>query len=81
MYADTYRCCSACAIWAAPRHRQPNISDDDHESRVIVAGKQNRQFIGALVERFRRFSDRLLHLVASIAVQKILTVQLIRNEE
>jgi hypothetical protein len=28
------------------------------------AGKQNRQFIGALVERFRHFSDLLLHLVA-----------------
>ena len=28
------------------------------------AGKQNRQFIGALVGRFRHFSDLFLHLVA-----------------
>jgi hypothetical protein len=28
------------------------------------AGKQNRQFIGAPVERFRHFSDLFLHLVA-----------------
>jgi hypothetical protein len=28
------------------------------------AGKQNRQFIGALAERFRRFSDLFLQLVA-----------------
>jgi hypothetical protein len=28
------------------------------------AGKQNRQFIAALVERFRHFSDLFRHLVA-----------------
>jgi hypothetical protein len=40
------------AIWAAPQHRQPNISGDDHERRVIRAGDQDRRFIGARVERF-----------------------------
>ena len=33
------------------------------------AGKQNRQFIGALTERFRHFSGPVLHLVALISVK------------
>jgi len=34
---NTYRCCSACTrSGAAPRHRQPNISGDDHDWGVIA---------------------------------------------
>jgi hypothetical protein len=52
------------AIWggtSAPtaqhQRRRPQTAGDR-------AGKQNRQFIGAPVERFRHFSDPFLHPVA-----------------
>jgi hypothetical protein len=55
---------SVHAIWgsaSAPtverQRRRPRTAGDR-------ADKQNRQFISALVERFRRFSDLILHLVA-----------------
>jgi hypothetical protein len=57
---------SASAPTAEHQRRRPGTAGDR-------AGKQNRQFIGALVERFRHFSDLLLHLVALIPVKKILT--------
>jgi hypothetical protein len=40
------------------------------------AGKQNHWFVGALVERFRHFSDLFLHLVALISVLKLFTPQI-----
>jgi hypothetical protein len=53
-----------CTIWgsaSAPttehQRRRPRTAGDR-------AGKPNRQFIGALFERFRHLSDLLLHLVA-----------------
>ncbi|MCW2653811.1 MAG: hypothetical protein JWR32_4787 [Mycobacterium sp.] len=57
------------------RRRQPTAEHQRRRPRTTGdrAGKQNRQFIGALVERFRHFSDLLLHLVALISVEKILT--------
>jgi hypothetical protein len=57
---------SASAPTAEHQRRRPRTAGDR-------AGKQNRQIIGALVERFRYFSDLLLHLVASIPATKILT--------
>ena len=48
---------SASAPTAQHQRRRPRTADDR-------AGKQNRQFIGALAERFRHFSDLFLHLVA-----------------
>jgi hypothetical protein len=39
----------------------------------VIAGKQNRPLIAALEGRFRHFGDPLLHLVALIAVQKVVT--------
>ena len=48
---------SASAPTAQHQRRRPRLAGDR-------AGKQNRQFIGALIERFRHFSDLLLHLVA-----------------
>ena len=48
---------SASAPTAEHQRRRPRMAGDR-------AGKQNRQFIGALVERFRHFSDLFLHLVA-----------------
>jgi hypothetical protein len=45
---------SASAPTAQHQRRRPRIAGD-------CAGKQNRPFIGALVERFRHFSDLLLH--------------------
>jgi hypothetical protein len=50
---------SASAPTAEHQRRRPGTAGDR-------AGKQNRQFIGAQVERFRHFSDLLLHLVALI---------------
>ena len=50
-------CSSASAPTAEHQRRRPRTADDR-------AGKQNRRFIGALVERFGRFSDLFLHLVA-----------------
>jgi hypothetical protein len=50
-------CGSASAPTAKHQRRRPRTAGDR-------AGKQNRQFIGALVERFRHFSDLFLHLVA-----------------
>lgn len=47
-------------IRSSTRSRQPNIGGDDHNWRAIARGKQNRRFIGALVERFRHFSDLFL---------------------
>ena len=63
---------SASAPTAEHQRRRPRTAGDR-------AGKQNRQFIGALVQRFRYFSDLLLHLVASISVMKTLTSQLLRR--
>ncbi|MDT5238507.1 MAG: hypothetical protein QOD97_705 [Mycobacterium sp.] len=57
---------SASTPTAEHQRRRPRIAGDR-------AGKQNRQIIGALVERFRHFSDLLLHLVALIPATKILT--------
>jgi hypothetical protein len=48
---------SASAPTAEHPRRRPQMAGDR-------AGKQNRQFIGALVERFRHFSDLVLDLVA-----------------
>ena len=48
---------SASAPTAEHQRRPPRTVGDR-------AGKQNRQIIGALVERFRHFSDPFLHLVA-----------------
>jgi hypothetical protein len=48
---------SASAPTAEHQRQRPRTAGDR-------AGKQNRQFIGALVERFRYFSDLFLHLVA-----------------
>jgi hypothetical protein len=48
---------SASAPTAEYQRRRPRTAGDR-------AGKQDRQFIGALVERFRHFSDLFLHLVA-----------------
>jgi hypothetical protein len=54
---------SASAPTAQHQRRRPRTAGDR-------AGKQNRQFIGALVARFRHFSELLLHLVALISVKK-----------
>jgi hypothetical protein len=48
---------SASARAAEHQRRRPRTAGDR-------AGKQNREFIGALEERFRHFSDLFLHLVA-----------------
>jgi hypothetical protein len=48
---------SASAPTAGHQRRRPRTAGDR-------AGNQDRQFIGALVERFRHFGDLLLHLVA-----------------
>ena len=55
---------SVHAIWGSAstptaeyQRRRPRLAGDR-------AGKHNRQFIGALVERFRHFNDLFLHLVA-----------------
>jgi hypothetical protein len=37
-YTSTLR--GVHAIWAAPRRRQPNISGDDHECRVIAGASK-----------------------------------------
>jgi hypothetical protein len=50
-------CGSASAPIAEHQRRAPRTAGD----REV---KQNRQIIGALVERFRHFSDLPLHLVA-----------------
>jgi hypothetical protein len=51
---------SASAPTAEHQRRRPPTAGES-------AGKQDRQFIGAPLERFRHFSDLLLHLVASHA--------------
>jgi hypothetical protein len=51
---------SASAPTAEHQRRRPRTAGDR-------AGTQNRQFISALVERFRHFSDPFLHLVAHLA--------------
>src|ERR1700676_5131599 len=48
----------------APRRRQPNISGGRPPISGDCAGNQDRQFIGALLDRFRHFGDLFLHLVA-----------------
>jgi hypothetical protein len=48
---------SASAPTAEHQRRRPRTAGDR-------AGKQNPQFIGARVERFRHFSDLFPHLVA-----------------
>ena len=53
---------SASAPTAQHQRRRPRTAGDR-------AGKQNRQFIGALTERFRHFSGPVLHLVALISVK------------
>jgi hypothetical protein len=50
-------CSSASAPTAQHQRRRPRMAGDR-------AGNQDRQFIGALVQRFRHFSDLFLHLVA-----------------
>jgi hypothetical protein len=56
---------SACTrSGTAPRRRQPNISGGRPRISGDRAGNQDRQFIGALLERFRHFGDLFLHLVA-----------------
>jgi hypothetical protein len=49
-------CSSASAPTAEHQRLGPRTAGDR-------AGKQNRQFIGALAERLRHFSDPFLHLV------------------
>jgi hypothetical protein len=56
---------SACTrSGTAPRRRQPNISGGRPRISGDRAGNQDRQFIGALLDRFRHFGDLFLHLVA-----------------
>jgi hypothetical protein len=73
---DTLRCCSACPrSRSALRRRQPNISGGDHQRRVIARARRTASSSVRLVERFRHFSDLLVHLVALTSVKKILTLR------
>jgi len=54
--------CSASAPTAQHQRRRSRLGGDR-------AGKRNRQFIGALTERFRHFSGPVLHLVALVSVK------------
>ena len=53
---------SASAPTAEHQRRRPRTAGDR-------AGRDNRQFNGALIERFRHFSDLLPHLLALIPAE------------
>jgi hypothetical protein len=67
MLLGVHAICGSASAPTAEHQRRPPRTAGDRE------GKQNPQIIGALIERFRHFSDLFLHLVALIPAKKILT--------